>query len=358
MNTTFILITAAIGCAVLLINYAVWPVPVQSTSGAGIATLMGEHYEREGLAILRKELQYEQFAEPYEIPVKEGKKIVFHRMVDFAADTTALNEGLPPVSGGVLSAGGVSATVSAWGKFVAHSDFAASAPFAPIIKKAANGLTYWGALTYDTLIRNEINSYGTTTYGHARSALSDVSPKHSLSASEIRRVKLSLEREDVPPWKDGDYGAIVHPSVAYDMQGEITEGGWLDASKYAKPEQLLNGEIGRMLGVRFVKSTNVYWISAGTSNDAGTSADVYSCPFFGREAVGVVALAGQARAGTARKRNYRNFRVYLKGVGSAGARDPLDQFGTVGVKFATAVKVLEAKRVVICRVGSYQAPYA
>ena len=60
-----------------------------------------------------------------------------------------------------------------------------------------------------------------------------------------------LKRQNAPTI-DGYYIAIVHPDVAFDLK-EDSE--WVDAAKYGAPEQLFNGEIGRIAGVRFVETT-------------------------------------------------------------------------------------------------------
>ena len=46
--------------------------------------------------------------------------------------------------------------------------------------------------------------------------------------------------------------AIVHPYVAYDL---MRSEEWIDAHKYASPEHLYAGEIGKLAGVRFVETT-------------------------------------------------------------------------------------------------------
>ncbi|MBQ6678169.1 MAG: N4-gp56 family major capsid protein, partial [Clostridia bacterium] len=54
------------------------------------------------------------------------------------------------------------------------------------------------------------------------------------------------------PTIGGDYIAIVHPYVAYDL---MRDPEWIDAHKYATPENLYTGEIGKIGGVRFIQTT-------------------------------------------------------------------------------------------------------
>ena len=50
------------------------------------------------------------------------------------------------------------------------------------------------------------------------------------------------------PRIDGKYMAIIHPSVGYDLRQSEE---WRDAHKYASPDEIFNGEIGELHGVRF-----------------------------------------------------------------------------------------------------------
>ena len=51
---------------------------------------------------------------------------------------------------------------------------------------------------------------------------------------------------------DDSFVAIIHPYVAYDLM-RCDE--WIDAHKYATPDNIYAGEIGKIGNVRFVKST-------------------------------------------------------------------------------------------------------
>jgi hypothetical protein len=64
----------------------------------------------------------------------------------------------------------------------------------------------------------------------------------------VRFLKTQLARPI-----DGSYVAIIHPDVSYDIMSE--KDGWIDINKYANPQAIFNGEIGKIGGVRFVEST-------------------------------------------------------------------------------------------------------
>ena len=62
---------------------------------------------------------------------------------------------------------------------------------------------------------------------------------------------------EVPMFPDGTYHAVVSPTDAGKIMTEVGELGWTDTQKYANPQTLLNGRIGKFRGVRFIESTRV-----------------------------------------------------------------------------------------------------
>ena len=110
---------------------------------------------------------------------------------------------------------------------------------------------------------------------------------------------------------------MIHPGVAYDLR---KSDGWIEAHKYASPEQLFNGEIGELHGCRFIE--NVFAPILGESdyqNKAGTV--TYATYFFGKDAFGIIDPEGGA------------LEMIVKDKSQIGG--PLNQFSTIGYKFET-----------------------
>ena len=76
--------------------------------------------------------------------------------------------------------------------------------------------------------------------------------------------------------------AIAHPHVIFDLQGDTAVGSWTDASKYGRPVQLMTGEVGEYMGVRFIESTRAT-IKANTG--VGGLVDVYRTIVAGKQAI-------------------------------------------------------------------------
>ena len=70
---------------------------------------------------------------------------------------------------------------------------------------------------------------------------------------DVFRAAAELKAMNAPKI-DGYYAAIIHPYVAYDLMQEAGD-EWIDIAKYANPDSILTGEIGRLAGIRFVESS-------------------------------------------------------------------------------------------------------
>ena len=114
-----------------------------------------------------------------------------------------------------------------------------------------------------------------------------------------------------------------------------------NSEEYGTGEAIHEAEIGSLpsAGIRFLESTQArVYADAGAAatgvggvavkSTTGTSADVYVTLIFGTNAYGLVPLAGNA------------LKTIVKGRGTSGAADPLDQVGTIGWKAKTTQVIL------------------
>ena len=133
-----------------------------------------------------------------------------------------------------------------------------------------------------------------------------------LTVKVVQQVVAKLRAQNAPTI-GGKYVAIIHPYVAYDL---MRDPEWIDAHKYAKPENLYEGEIGEVAGVRFVQTTEAKIYENG----------VFGTLFLGDGAYGDTEITGGG------------LQTIVKQKGSAGTADPLDQRSSVGWK---AIKTAE-----------------
>jgi len=309
-------------------------VPTRTTD---LTANMQKYYDKVLLDVLRKSMQYYDVTTKKRVPLNSGKVIYFIRYTAFGANTTALSEGVVPDSV-KMSSTNVSATLSSWGGYVTIPDLLSRTAIDNTLKSATAELGYRAGLTLDTLIRNECTLHGTvqppatatemstTNDLSVSKILSGLVATNTLSSGVIKKAVRTLKAADVPPHSRGDYVAIIHPYVAYDIMGETSTGGFLDINKYTTAVPLYSGEIGKMYGVRFIESSNVRSHTSTTdsyfsASMSGSAVTCYRNQVFGADAVGAVQLAGMGKP-----------RTLVKGFGSAGSSDPLDQLQTVGYK--------------------------
>ena len=173
-------------------------------------------------------------------------------------------EGTPPEVE-ALSIGYTDYSVTQKGRVLGVTDVAmALSPF-ELLSVAAERVANDAKMTVDASIAAAVNA-GT---GITLPALAG----STLAAVDIRKWVVAMKAKHIPTFPDGYYLCMAHPAVIYDLQSDTTIGGWLEASKYADPSRLLNGEIGRMWGVRFIETT-VGTVTAG-------SPDTYNTVIFG-----------------------------------------------------------------------------
>jgi N4-gp56 family major capsid protein len=186
----------------------------------------------------------------------------------------------------------------------------------PVIENLAEIFGKAGAETVEDLIVAELDAALTAQFANGRANANAVTASDVVTLREFLYGMITLKQAYVGPHEMGSYMACVHPSTEYDLMVETNIGGWLDINSYAGMEKsnIMNGELGKVYGIRFVVSDKM---SAAAN---GSSVSVKNNYLIGEECFGVVDLAG------------KNVDMVIKPVGSAGAYDPLNQFGTVGYK--------------------------
>lgn len=77
------------------------------------------------------------------------------------------------------------------------------------------------------------------------------------AAERVVDVVTKMKVAEVPYFGDQTYHALINPVDSAAIMTATGELGWTDAMKYAGAQQLLNGEIGKFRGVRFIETNRV-----------------------------------------------------------------------------------------------------
>lgn len=286
------------------------------------------------------ELVHDQFGQKKDIPKNNGKTVEFRKYEDLSDDVEArvLTEGETP-QGQAMNMKTLEATVKQYGGFIPLTDMLDLTNIDPVIVEATKKCGRQAGVVADKVVRNKINqgttnvvfapkvsAEGTETDVTGRSGL-DITAR--LTVDLVEQIVAGLRANNAPTF-GGDYVAIIHPYAAYDLRRDKD---WREAHSYGKPEELFNGEIGNIAGVRFVQTSNakIWKDNTCPQISSGSYYSVFSTLFLGEGAYGDTEITGGG------------LRTIIKQLGSSGAADPLDQRATVGWKLTKTAAVLIPK---------------
>lgn len=385
---------------------------VQVTTQPSLSAEMKTFYDMRLIDEAAPMLVHEQFGQKRPIPQGSGKTIEFRKFSPLPKALVPLTEGVTP-SGNSLEVTNMTATVEQFGDFIVQSDVLELTAIDNTILEATKLLGKQAGLTMDTIVRNIMNSGTNVSYAPKISGSTetevtsrkDLDKTAKLTVDVVQRMVAKLRAQNAPTI-NGDYVAIIHPYVAYDL---MRDPEWIDAHKYSTPENIYTGEIGKIGGVRFVQSTEAKIFapkirgkvktavsSAGTSitveGNLPTMTGVSVPCYLGGNINTITAIAeasdgvytvtlGTAataavgdilvdREGTAdglavfsclflgdgaygvTEVTGGGLQTIIKQKGSAGTADPLDQRSSVGWKGLKTAKILVDNYLVRCEVCS------
>lgn len=250
--------------------------PVNNTSSSDLSAEMKVFYDKMLIKEAKANLVHDQFAVKKPIPKGRGKTIEFRKLAPLAKADTPLVEGVTP-NGKNLVVTTISATVDQYGDFIVYTDMLQMTSLDNLVVEGLEILGAQAGVTLDTVTRNAINAGTNVSYASAYDSTTASETKcysryaltsaNKLTVKEIKKAVTKLKKANAPKI-DGSYVAIIHPCVSEDLQNDPE---FIEAHKYAVPENLFEGEIGKMGGVRFVESTEAkIFAGADLASDSRT----------------------------------------------------------------------------------------
>ena len=305
---------------------------VNVTTDAGLSAENKTFYDKALIQEAAPNLIHDQFGQKRPIPKNGGKKIEFRKYASMPKALTPLTEGVTP-DGRKLSVTTVEAEVSQYGDFVCLSDVLDLTAIDNNALEATRVMGRQAGMTLDTVTRNVLQS-GTNVYycppvaedgtvGAQPTDRTQLTKDCKLTVAVVKRIA-SLMKAANAPKINGHYICILHPYAAYDLMNDPK---WEQMHQYCKPEEMYEGEIGRIAGVRFVESSEAA-VYTGAENDCPAGLAVFGCLFIADGAYGVTEVTGGG------------LQTIIKQLGSAGSADPLNQRSTVGWKALKTAEIL------------------
>ena len=290
---------------------------LQNTTGSsGMSAEMKTFYERRLIDQALPALVHDQFGDSYPIPANNGKTIEFRKYDALPKATTPLTEGVTP-EGQALTVTTVTAEVHQYGGWVPLTDMVQ-------MTTIDNNVIYAPKV-----------SDGVETPVTSRAGL-DATAQLTVDLIEQAVAQLKVQNADPIGSAGGSYVCIIHPYTAYDLKKDPA---WVEAHKYASPEEIFEGEIGKIGNVRFVETSEAkIWTGTG-------------CPS-GLAVFGTLVLGAHAYATTELEGGGLQHIVKQLGYGD----DPLNQRASVGWKAVKTAERLSEQYMV--RIESCSARYS
>jgi N4-gp56 family major capsid protein len=295
------------------------------TGTATIRHLATVYYKKQALDQLMKKFYFMSAGEPDIIPLRSGKTVQYYRYTLFAANTAPTTEGTVG-TGLSLDTTTISATVSEYSDFLTGSSLLEETAIDPIAENSAKQLGYRAGLSVDTICRIELDSPG--------ALINQATIAANGTSADLRKAKALLNGQDVGPKEGEDFLGIIHPYVLYDILSDNAAGGFIDVMRYSQPEVAMTGEVGKVEGVRLVKSTNV------KNDGVAAPGTKYSTYVIGEGAMGVVSLGGRAPSKVIDPKK-QSFQVNVI-PGKPQIADPEGKIGfAVSYRFVFVAKLLD-----------------
>ncbi len=314
-----------------------------ATSASGMSAEMKTFYEKRLIDQAEPALVHDQFGDPYPIPANGGKNIEFRKYDSLPKATTPLTEGVTP-DGQTMNVSTVTAEVRQYGGWVPITDTLQLTAIDNNILQATKIIASQAGRTLDTIVRDVLAGGTNVIYapkigeGGAETAVTSratLDATCQLTSDLIARAATQLKAMNADPIGTSFVG-IIHPYVTYELRRDPD---WIDVHKYAQPDEIYNGEIGTLHGVRFVETSEAK-IWKGTGCPAGLA--VFSTLILGAHAYGSTEIEGGGLEHIVKQLGYGD--------------DPLNQRASVGWKaHKTAERLVEQYMV---RIESCSARYS
>ena len=301
------------------------------TSNQDLSPEMKTFYDRNLLRLAEPKMIHDQFGQKRPIPSGNGKTIEFRRFnpLPHVPDDMVLTEGITP-NGQNYGATAITATIKQYGGYITTTDMLNLTAYDNQMQEIMKLLASQAGFVSDTITRDIIQAGNNVAYADhgndGNDSRDDLGADDILTIEDLKKAVRWLRRNNAETIQ-GDFVAIVHPDVAYDL---MNDSEWIDANQYAGSGKIFSGEIGKMYGVRFVENTQakIWKDSTCPVISSGVYRPVYGTLVLAANAFGVTSINGGG------------IETIVKQLGSGGTADPLNQRATAGWKLNKVAKIL------------------
>ena len=220
---------------------------------------MKTFYEKRLIDQAEPRLVHDQFADYYPVPQNGGKTIEFRKYDSLPKASTPLTEGVTP-NGQALNVTTITSDLHQYGGWTPLTDVLQMTAIDNNVVQATRVLASQAGRTMDSITRDvlaggtnviyapKLAAGGTETAVASRKALDKTC---TLTPKLFFQAAAQLGAMNADPIGDS-YIAIIHPYAAYDLK---TSKEFIEVHKYADPDTMFRGEIGKLGNIRFIETS-------------------------------------------------------------------------------------------------------
>ena len=220
---------------------------------------MKTFYEKRLIDQAEPRLVHDQFADYYPVPQNGGKTIEFRKYDSLPKASTPLTEGVTP-NGQALNVTTITSDLHQYGGWTPLTDVLQMTAIDNNVVQATRVLASQAGRTMDSITRDvlaggtnviyapKLTADGTETAVASRKALDKTC---TLTPKLFFQAAAQLGAMNADPIGDS-YIAIIHPYAAYDLK---TSKEFIEVHKYADPDTMFRGEIGKLGNIRFIETS-------------------------------------------------------------------------------------------------------
>ena len=206
-----------------------------------------------------------------------GSGVQFTFYADMAQATSALTEGTD-VTAVALTDSAVTVTLAEYGNAVITTAKVRGTSFLNVDADAANIVGYNMADSMDKIVSDVANGGSNVTHV-GQSSRGAITASDVYTAAEGRKADAQLRGRSAPGWENGNYMAIIHPDVSYDLRGDTAVTDVIAYQIRQDGAPVRAGSIGTFNGIEYVENSRAGLIADGGSG----TVDVYQTLICGRQ---------------------------------------------------------------------------
>ena len=308
------------------------------TTLATLPPAVNQIFDRLLLMIARPYLIYNKFAIKKALPQNAGRQMVHRRYIRLANATTPVASG-DLISEVAATAVDIVSQIQFYGAFIKYDNQMQMLINDPILNSFTELLGIQMGTTLDALTRDVLAA--TTSVTNCSNGVNGNTPTE-LTRADIDGAMVTLDSADAlmiteyiegvnkfgtQPVRSAFFG-FINSAILTDLQNCD---GFISVANYPVRDGL-DAEWGSV--------GNTRWLRSSQGSTTAGSPTIYNNLIVGREAYMCMHLSGKEAVTESNGAIAQNGSIIVKPLGSAGALDPANQFGTVSFSVFYAARVL------------------